>query len=364
MPPMTPAPSGPICVIVVAYNAATFILDCIASVLASEDADLRIVVVDNASSDSTSAVIRDWAIGVRAHVIPEDMPIALEATEARPEFAELAADAAVPGKRLARLTLVRSDENGGFAAGVNIGLRLAVQDEDVAHFWVLNPDSVASPGAAKAFLSVASANPGYGLISGRACYYDHPETVQIDGGLINRWTGVTSNANVGRPAAEADMPEGDGIDFAFGGNMLASRTFVEGCGDMPEDYFLYYEEVDWSLRRGGLPLLTCRDALIYHRAGASIGSPIFGGRAASPFSLYFKHRARMMFVRRYHPWAWPVAAVYTLAKAAQLALGRDAAGAGAMLRGAFSGKPPLAVAGRLHPSALSRIGHAAQANGA
>lgn len=361
---MMTASAAPICVIVVAYNAADFILDCITSSLASEGADVRLIVVDNASADDTSAVIRDWAKGARDYAAPGDLPIAAPAPSGPPEFEEVPAGGTLRNGRLASLTLVRSEENGGFAAGVNIGLRTGLQDGRIGDFWILNPDSVVTPGSAEAFLAVAARNPGYGLITGRACYYDHPETIQIDGGLINRWTGVTSNANVGRPARTVAMPDGKAIDFAFGGNMVVSRRFVETCGEMPEEYFLYYEEVDWSLKRGGMPLLTCEDGLIYHRAGASIGSPVFGARAASPFSLYFKHRARMMFVRRHYPRTWPVAAAYTLAKAAQLAIGGDSEGAAAMLRGAFSGGPPKAVAGRLHASALSRLGQAARAEGA
>ena len=351
------SPSGDrICVVIVAYNAEAFILDCLASVLKSEDADVRVVVVDNGSTDRTRAVIRDWAANAEDYQVPGDCPVPIAPFSTPPEF-EVLSPGQVPAETaLKQLTLVESDENGGFAAGVNIGLRVGGVDPSVDHFWVLNPDSVVTAKTAAAFLSVAKEEPGYGLITGRACYYDTPETVQIDGGLINHWTGVTSNANVGKPAKSVAMPKGGDLDFAFGGNMMASRSFFETCGEMPEDYFLYYEEVDWSLRRREFPMLTSKEALIFHRAGASIGSPIFGGRNASPFSLYFKHRARMMFVRRYLPASWFVAAAYTLAKAAQIGVKGDAAGMSAVLKGGFGLGPPKSVAEKLKTSSLSRIG--------
>ena len=357
---MTSSSDNRICVVVVAFNAEAFILDCIASVLSSEGPDVRLVVVDNGSTDGTRMLIQDWAAGTRPHVPSSDAPIEISPLEERPALEVLAPGQSASGP-LKALTLVASDDNGGFAAGVNLGLRVGLADQSVKHFWVLNPDSVTTRHAAAAFLEVASKTTDYGLITGRACYYHDPEMVQIDGGLINRWTGVTSNANVGNPVADATMPDGADLDFAFGGNMMVSRAFVETCGEMPEDYFLYYEEVDWSLKRRDFPMLTSKDALIYHRAGASIGSPIFGGRGASPFSLYFKHRARMMFVRRFLPMSWPIAALYTLAKAAQSAVAGDISGASAILKGGFGMSPPRTVAERLQASALSRIGVAARA---
>ncbi|MEM6825018.1 MAG: glycosyltransferase family 2 protein [Pseudomonadota bacterium] len=357
---MTPVLSESISVIIVTYNAESFVLDCIASVLASKDVDVRLVVVDNASTDGTRAVVREWANGARVYRPSSDLPLSVEAPDGSPDF-ELSAPGNAPEQgRLARLSLIEAPENGGFAAGVNIGIRFAVQDPKVSHFWVLNPDSVATPETAAAFLGTAAAEGGAGLLTGRSCYYHDPEMIQIDGGLINPWTGVTSNANVGEPAAETDMPDGKSVDFAFGGNMVVSREFIAECGEMPEEYFLYYEEVDWSLRRGRFPIVTCQDGLIYHRAGASIGSPIFGGRGATPFSLYFKQRARMMFMRRYFAARLPVAAAYTLAKAFQTAVGGNVAGAAAILRGGFGFRPPRAVEQRLRSTAVSDLVPAAR----
>jgi len=140
------------------------------------------------------------------------------------------------------------------------------------------------------------------------------------------------------------------MDFVTGASMVASRAFYEAAGPMPENYFLYYEEVDWALRRGDLPLAYCKDAIIYHRAGTAIGSPTLG-RPASPFSLYFKHRGRIRFVRRHLPRALPGALMYSLAKAAQLGLKGFGAEARAVLAGSFNRPPAPEIRARLSPEA-------------
>ncbi len=343
----------PIAVIVVAYNAADFILDCVQSLRAARGPELRIVVVDNGSSDTTSDVIRAWAGG--APFTPSnDLPMTIATPAALPAFSERQVGERIGNGDLHGVTLVRSRENGGFAAGVNIGLSMALGDGEVGHFWILNPDSVVSDGAPEAMAETIRANPGYGIITGRARYLERPEAIQIDGGFYNRKTGITRNANVGEPAESTRMPEGSELDFAFGGNMIVSRGFVEQKGLMAEDYFLYYEEVDWSLRKGDFPLLTCEGGMVFHRAGASIGSPTHKGRSATPFSLYFKHRGRLRFLRRHRPQAVFTAQLYTLAKIFQCLIRRDFAGASAIWRGSFDLSPPRAVAERLGGAALKR----------
>ncbi len=350
---MTRSETLPIAVIVVAYNAADFILDCVQSLRAARGPELRIVVVDNGSSDATSEVIRAFAGG--APFVPsEDLPIEIAAPDTSLIFTERAVGETVGSGDLRGITLVRSEENGGFAAGVNIGLSMALGDGEVDDFWILNPDSVVTDGAPEAMAETIRANPGYGIVTGRAQYLERPEAIQIDGGFFNRKTGITRNANVGEPAASTPMPKGSDLDFAFGGNMIVSRAFVEEKGLMAEDYFLYYEEVDWSLRKGDFPLLTCEGGMVFHRAGASIGSPTHKGRSATPFSLYFKHRGRLRFLRRHRPQAVATAQLYTLAKVFQCLIRRDFAGASAIWRGSFDLAPPRAVAERLGGVALER----------
>ncbi|WP_168199329.1 glycosyltransferase family 2 protein [Pseudorhodobacter turbinis] len=320
-------------VVVVTFNAADVILDCLESLLASQGVALRIAVVDNASTDDTLDLIRAWASGTQPYSPPVDMPFGLTASS-KPVTLHPAGHQAAGDSH--SITLIETGINAGFAAGVNCGLAELALDSGIDRFWVLNPDSAVPADTALAF---ARHEGAFSLMGGRVLYYDAPDIIQIDGGTINKRTGVTGNIGLGCEATKTAHPNPADIDFITGASVVASRTFYETAGPMPEDYFLYYEEVDWALRRGDLPLAYCPQALVYHRAGTAIGSPTLG-RPASPFSLYFKHRARLRFVRRHFTSSLPVALIYSAAKAIQIALKGYGREAWTIVLGSLNAAPP------------------------
>lgn len=332
-------------VVVVTFNSADVILDNLESLLASQGVRLRIVVVDNASDDGTVALLRDWAAGRRDWQAPGDLPFAIAPAAKPVTLGPVAADG--PDHSLA---LIETGVNGGFAFGVNRGLAALAAVPGIDRFWVLNPDAVVPPDTARAFATHPAPAGGFALMGGRVLYLDPPDMIQIDGGTLNRWTGVTGNLGLGASHSATPAPDAAQMAFVTGASMVASRSFYDRAGPLPEDYFLYYEEVDWALRRGDLPLVYCLGAIVYHRAGTAIGSPTLG-RPASAFSLYFKHRARLRFVRRHFPAALPVALAYSAAKAAQLALKGHWAEARTILGASLGFGPSAAIRDRLSPAA-------------
>ena len=335
-------------VVIVTFNAEDVILDCLESLLAAKGVRLEIGLVDNASTDLTLATLRDWAGGQSAYSPPRDAPFAM-AAGASP-ITLMSADDTVPAGYGHVMTLIEAGVNSGFAAGVNVGLARLAARPGIDRFWVLNPDSVVPPGTPRAFATEPAPPGGFALMGGRVIYLDTPILIQIDGGTINWRTGVTSNINQYADPAITPPPDPAQMDFIAGTSMVASRAFLEAVGPMAEDYFLYYEEVDWAMRRGALPLVFCPAGIVYHRAGTAIGSPT-PQRPASPFSLYFKHRGRIRFVKRHLPRALAGSLMYSLAKAVQLGLKGYGAEARAVLAGSFGRPPAPEIRARLSPEA-------------
>lgn len=335
-------------VVLVAFDCGALLLDCLESLRAATDVRLRVVVVDNASTDDTLTLLHDWASGAAPYGAPADSPIPLAASlKPLPLYAP---GDPLPDTAPFTLTLREAGVNGGFAAGVNLGLADLAAMPGVDRFWVLNPDSIVPPATPA---KLARAGSCFALMGNRVLYLERPDLIQIDGGRIDWRTGVTHNIHQYARHPETPAPEIAEIAFIHGASMVASRRFYETAGPMTENYFLYYEEVDWALRRGDLPLAFCADAPIFHRAGGSIGSGA-PGRAASAFSVYFMTRARLRFVRRFRPLALPGAYGFSLAKAAQMVLKGQAPQAAALLAAAHGLPPPAAIRRRLSPAAAVR----------
>ena len=319
-------------VVVVSYGAAEAVVGCLESLRAAaararaDGAPLRVLVVDNASPDDTVETLRLWAARTGA---------------ALPEFDDPeTASANVPDLETG-VGLLHSGANRGFAGGVNLGLHAFAARPDVDAFWVLNPDTrvpEATPGALGRAARAAQGAGGYAVITGRLYFADPPDAIQNDGGRVSLTTGRVETVNVLARGTDTPGPAPGSLDFAAGAHMLVSRAMIETAGYMPEDYFLYYEEIDWCLRRGDLPILWVADAPVVHDGGASIGSANIAS-GPSALSAYWTARSRMRFVRRWRPWALPFAAAFTLGKAAQQWRRGNRAAARAALRG-LSGRGP------------------------
>ncbi len=336
-------------VIIVTFNSADVILDCIESLLSAQGVHLKIAIVDNASTDETVDVLRRWADGARPYIASPDLPFRV-----MPCLKPVPLDGSPASPLGSSVTLIETGMNGGFAAGVNRGIAELRKDPALERFWILNPDCAVPPWTPRAFSSFEPDGGSFGLMGGRVLYLDTPEIIQIDGGIIDWRSGVTGNIGLGAHHDDTAPPDPSQLEFITGASMVASREFIESTGPMREDYFLYYEEVDWALRRGSMPLAYCPEALVYHRAGTSIGSPTLG-RPASPFSLYFKHRSRMRFVRRFRPSRLPGAAAYTFAKALQMLLKGWWTEAWTILSAGFGLPPSARIRRRLRASATTPV---------
>ena len=330
-------------VVIVSFNSGDVILDCLESLLAVTDTDLRILVVDNASTDDTIQVLRDWAATGALHDAgdlpyrPRDHgPIDLI------DISENDQEAALPNGAVG---LLQAGLNAGFAGGVNRGMMALAAMPGIDAFWILNPDAMTLPETPAALARGMAENPGFGLMGGRIYYTDPVTQIQADGGRVNRHTGICSPINLGAMGPDVPHPSAADLDFISGAHMLASRAMLDATGGMVEDYFLYYEEVDWAFRRGDLDLVYRDDAIVHHHGGTAIGSPTLD-RGPSPLSSYFIFRNRMRFQRRFAPWSLPMTWAYSMAKIIHWTLTGQRAAAWAACAGTNGLTPPASIRDR------------------
>jgi GT2 family glycosyltransferase len=204
--------------------------------------------------------------------------------------------------------LVLSRKNLGFAGGNNLAFNVAQESKKFDYVWFLNNDTEVEPDCLERMVERMEADPTIGICGSTLVYAHDRRTVQCFGGCsANLWTGMTNEignggvwpCDVDQSAVESTM------DYVSGASMLVSSAFLEKVGLMTEDYFLFYEELDWAMRarRAGFRLGYAKDAVVYHKEGASIGT----GKAAARSALaeFYGLRNKLLFTWRFVPWAFP-----------------------------------------------------------
>lgn len=296
-------------VVILNWNGWRDTIACLASVFASKGIRFHAVVCDNASSDGSPQNILSWAQGGLSIEAPAHERLArLTHSNNRPDtVTRLTRDQALATDthRNAALTLIDNGSNLGFAAGNNVGLRFALNQSDMTHVWLLNNDTLVDPDCLANMVARTEQEARPAVCGSIIHFFDQPEILQaIGGNRFNHKTG-TAACSQGRFLHEHDAYDLAAIErevsYLSGCSMLLPRAFLTEVGLMSEEYFLYYEEIDWFTRAGQrFALCVAPGARLYHREGGSIGSSAWK-RAASPLSDFHMLRSRLIYMRKFQP---------------------------------------------------------------
>ncbi len=307
--PTNPRPVGTpeVAIILLNWNGWKDTIECLESVFRINYSAFTVVVCDNASTDGSLDRIRAWADGFHeasgsspalAPLVIPPVPKPVRHVTLDPLDPPVADSPRVP------LVLIPTGANRGFAGGNNMGLRYALAQPRIEYFWLLNSDTVVEPHALGALVDVMQGDPGLGLCGSVLRNYASPESVLTLGGRsYNRWTGRTKPILPGAAGANpARIPH---LDYIEAASLLTRRCFLEMVGLMNEDYFLYFEEMDWVMRaRGRFRFSYSPQSIVYHKEGRKAGSHRDRNQR-SPLSDYFQARNRIKFTQRYFPWMLP-----------------------------------------------------------
>lgn len=184
---------------------------------------------------------------------------------------------------------IRSEENLGFAGGNNLGIEAASGE----YLFFLNNDTYVQDGSIFNLVDVMKQDASLGGISPKILFADKEGGIQFAGYTpLSRVT--LRNRLIGY--REEDRGQHDAVrstPYMHGAAMLVRREAIEKAGKMPEVYFLYYEELDWSVRilQAGYRLEYHPSATIYHRESSSTGQE-------SPLKIFYMTRNRLLFARR------------------------------------------------------------------
>lgn len=198
-------------------------------------------------------------------------------------------EAAIIAQRFPEVNVVRSETNLGFAGGNNLGIAHA-QGE---YLFFINNDTYIDSDTLAGMIEFFESSPLVGGLSPKIKYAESPHLIQYAGftrlGLIG-----LRNKTIG--AGQPDSPRFDipkPTPYMHGAAMVVRREVITRVGMMPEIYFLYYEELDWStqITDYGYELWYWPHITVYHKESQSTGKQ-------SDMQRYYLTRNRLLYAHR------------------------------------------------------------------
>ena len=238
-------------IITINYNGLKDTCELIES-LPLEDKSIEVIVVDNASAQDEATIIKE---------------------------------------RFPQVKIIRSKKNLGFAGGNNLGIKAAKGK----YLFFLNNDTLLKPQTSdiRSLISRLETSPKIGMVCPKIRFTWGNQLIQFAG--YTPLTPITMrNKAIG--CGEADHGQYDTPHFtpyAHGAAMMIKREIIEKVGLMPECYFLYYEELDWSMmiRRVGYDIWYEPACTVFHKESQTTGQN-------SPLRTYYITRNRLLFAQR------------------------------------------------------------------
>ncbi|MBC3538111.1 glycosyltransferase family 2 protein [Rufibacter sediminis] len=292
-------------IILLNYKGHQDTMECLESLFKLDYERFSIVVVDNHSPDHSLDYIQQWLQEYEQEKVKEKLVV----TEGRFHFHfdHVKEETLATHSRVkALVTTIQGAENLGFAGGNNIGIRFAQRTFSPDFVWVLNNDTVVAPDSLSHLVRKAQLDLQFGhrigIWGSKLLYYHQPDTIQAIGGKLNLTTFTTRHIDEGQKDSPSAYLENPNQDYVIGASLFVSRAFLDEVGVLSEDYFLYFEELDW-VKRGqklGYALGYVPESRVYHKEGTSIGSSS-AGKKKSDLADYHGIRSKIIFFQKFYP---------------------------------------------------------------
>ena len=243
-------------IIILNWNGCRDTIECLESVFKLDYDNFKVIVVDNGSIDDSVLVIR---------------------------------------KRYPQVILIENRENLGYTGGNNIAMHYAME-QGAEYMWLLNNDTLIERNTLEKLVGTAGKSDEIGMVSPVIYYLGEPEEIQFCGCCID-WKNLnlikfenTEDALSG----ESKMP--DQI-WLWGTALLIRSKVILKVGYLDEQYFAYWEDVDYSIRANiaGFRNVVDHSARIYHK----LPRARIGEINHPPHYFYYMARNEYLFWTKY-----------------------------------------------------------------
>jgi len=242
-------------IVLLNWNSGDMTTECIRSLLKMTAESYEIIVVDNGSQDGSVEYLRG---------------------------------------QFPAITILPQEHNLGFAAGCNVGIKLALE-KGVKFVSLLNNDTVVDPQFLTELERVADEHPEAAVISPKIYFWDMPNRLWWAGGVFSLWTGIAKH--IGRKEVDRGQFERNAdVDWATGCAALIRSEVLEQVGLFDESFFAYSEDLDFSLRikKAGYKIWYAPNARLWHKEG------VVCRKNVGEYLRKFLSTRNLLFVMRRH----------------------------------------------------------------
>jgi len=271
----------PFAIVTLNWNGWKDTIELIDSIVRDPYKQVMIVVIDNASTDESIA-------SISAHCVSHNIGLSLLELEEDCNIDALPREEDIQGKKV---FIIKAQNNLGFCKGNNVGLEWAFMN-GADYALVINNDTVACPPFIAPLLNAAG-EAGVGLLGGVIKYYARPHTIWWAGGKLNRYLTPTRMHDGDDEGTIKDMNPYE-TEWISGCMMLIPKNVYEEVGGFDEDFFIWSEEWDYSIRvsSAGFKLMVVPASKICHKIGNSLG-------VMKPLNYYYGIRNGLMLQQKH-----------------------------------------------------------------
>ncbi len=201
-------------------------------------------------------------------------------------------EASLISAKYPQVKVIRSSQNLGFAGGNNLGIKAA----QGKYLFFINNDTIFKEFNVQALIDRLESSPKIAVVCPKIRFAWGNNPIQFAGYTPLSKITVRNQAIGFGEEDHGQYDTAHSTPYAHGAAMLIKRKALEKVGLMPECYFLYYEELDWSMmiRRAGYEIWYEPKFTVFHKESQTTGQQ-------SPLRTYYLTRNRLLFVKRNNP---------------------------------------------------------------
>lgn len=291
-------------VVVLNWNNARDTIECIESINNSKYKDVKIIIVDNASNDKSVDKILAF---LRGEEIDEKFEIPLKNKKYNYKLYDYKYEEIESNSdKDTQIYIIKNNQNGGYAKGNNVGLIFGEKFLNCDYLWVLNNDVEIDESCIGRLVEFSKSEcQDNSFIGVTVVEYYKRDTIQFTGGSkYNVILTKSKPLNKGKSLNELEKLEAE-FDYIGGCAIFAPTNLFEKVGNFSEDYFLYFEELDLAekARRYGLKSCWCRNSIIFHKEGNTVGSQSIVQKR-SKTSEFYSNISCLTYTRKFHKGAF------------------------------------------------------------